>query len=94
MLSGSITDFDVGGMNPDWSVELMKQALDGIGVATSGANMTKWTINGTAGDATGTWTATFYGIPTGEHQPSGVAGGFQSQYESDGYMVGAFGAER
>ena len=94
MLSGSITGFEVGGMNPDWSVELMKQGIDGTGIATSGANMTKWTINGTAGDAVGTWTATFYGIPAGEHQPSGVAGGFQSQYESDGYMVGAFGAER
>ncbi len=95
MLSGSITGFDVGGMNPDWSVELMKYAIAGTGIATTETeDRTKWTINGIAGDAGGSWSAHFYDTPTGEHQPSGVAGGFQAQYESDGYMVGAFGAER
>ncbi len=95
MLGGSITGFDVGGMNPGWSVELVKHAITGTGLAPATATaMTKWTINGTAGDAGGTWSAYFYGTPAKEHQPSGVAGGFQAQYESDGFMVGAFGAER
>ncbi|MDE0697402.1 MAG: hypothetical protein OXH76_16390 [Boseongicola sp.] len=92
MLSGSITGFDIGGVNPGWSVELMKHAIDGTGIAADA--QTKWTVDGTAGDAGGSWTAAFYGKPSDEHQPSGVAGGFEASYESDGYMVGAFEAER
>ena len=95
MLSGSITGFDIGGMDPGWSVELMKHAIAGTGIAIDTATaMTKWTVDGTAGDAGGNWSAAFYGKPADEHQPSGVAGGFEASYESDGYMVGAFGAER
>lgn len=93
MLSGSITGFNVGGMTPDWSVELMKRTIADTGVAAE-ADSTKWTVDGTAGDAGGSWSAAFYGKPADEHQPSGVAGGFEASYESDGYMVGAFGAER
>ena len=94
-LSGSITGFDVGGMTPDWSVELMKQDIADKGIANNSAGkMTKWTVDGTAGDAAGTWTAEFYDVPEGQHQPMGVAGGFQAEFGSDGRMVGAFGAER
>ncbi|MXX91588.1 MAG: hypothetical protein F4213_02805 [Boseongicola sp. SB0677_bin_26] len=95
MLSGSITGFDIGGMNPNWSVELMKHAIGDTGIAVDTATaMTKWTIGGTADAAGGNWSAAFYQVPDGEHQPSGVAGGFEATYESDGRMVGAFGAER
>ena len=95
MLSGSITGFDIGGMDPGWSVELVKHAIVGVGIASDvDTGRTKWTVDGNTGDAMGSWNATFYGIPANEHQPSGVAGGFEAQYESDGYMVGAFGAER
>ncbi len=93
MLGGSITGFNVGGMNPGWSVELMKQTIADTGVAAA-ADSTKWTVDGTAGAAGGSWSAAFYGKPADEHQPTGVAGGFEASFESDGYMVGAFGAER
>ena len=93
MLSGSITGFNVGGMNPGWSVELMKQSIADTGVALA-TDSTKWTVDGTTGDAGGSWSAAFYGKPSDEHQPSGVAGGFKASYESDGYMVGVFEAER
>ena len=99
MLSGSITGFDIGGVKPGWSVELMEHAIAETGVAYNATaadrtSQTKWTINRVAGDPGGSWSAQFYDVPEDEHQPSGVAGGFQAQYESDGYMVGAFGAER
>ena len=95
MLSGSITDFDVGGVNPGWSVELMRHAIAATGVAVDTATaQTKWTVDGTAGAAGGNWSAQFYEVPDDQHQPKGVAGGFEATYESDGFMVGAFGAER
>ncbi len=94
-LSGSITGFDVGGVKPDWSVELVGHDIASTGVATDvDTSRTKWTVDGTAGDAAGSWSAQFYDVPKDQHQPMGVAGGFEAQYESDGYMVGAFGAER
>ncbi len=94
-LSGSITGFDVGGVKPDWSVELVGHDIASTGVATDvDTSRTKWTVDGTAGDAAGSWSAQFYDVPKDQHQPMGVAGGFEAQYESDGFMVGAFGAER
>lgn len=99
MLGGSITNFDVGGHNPDWSVALGSSAIDAVTGAVANAGTTTWTIGGTDGDARndaagGGWTARFHDIPAGAHQPTGVAGGFRAQFESDGYMVGAFGAEK
>ena len=99
-LSGSITNFDVGGHNPDWSVALGSAGITPGSSAVSGGTTT-WTVGGTAGTARldaangGGWTAKFYDIPGDDaHQPTGVAGGFKAQYDSDGYMVGAFGAEQ
>ncbi|MDE0209924.1 MAG: hypothetical protein OXJ64_08575, partial [Boseongicola sp.] len=91
--------FDVGGHNPDWSVALGSSAIDAGTGAAANVGATTWTINGTEEDARndaagGGWTARFHDIPDGTHQPTGVAGGFRAQYESDGYMVGAFGANR
>ena len=98
MLSGSITNFDVGGHNPDWSVALGSSSIT-PGTSAVGGGTTTWTVSGTDGTARldaagGGWTAQFYDIPSGAHQPTGVAGGFKAQYDSDGYMVGAFGAEQ
>jgi len=93
-LKGEITGFNVGGVDvPEWSVELMEQNIAGGGVAAVNKG-TKWTLDGTAADAAGTWSASFYDIPEDEHQPKGVAGGFVSHYGADGRMVGAFGGER
>jgi len=93
-LKGEITGFNVGGVDvPEWSVELMEQNIAAGGVAAA-AKGTKWTLDGTAADAAGSWSASFYEIPEDEHQPKGVAGGFVSHYGADGRMVGAFGGER
>ena len=100
MLSGSITNFDVGGHNPDWSVALGSSSIDpSNGAVVAGTGTTTWTIGGTAGTARdntadGGWSAQFYDIPASMHQPTGVAGGFRARYDSDGYMVGSFGAEQ
>ena len=99
MLSGSITNFDVDGHNPDWSVALGASAIATDTSEVANAGTTTWTIGGTAGTARneaagGGWSAKFYDIPTGAHQPTGVAGGFKARYDSDGYMVDAFGAEQ
>ena len=99
MLGGTIDNFDVGGAQPDWVVKLNTTPLGTDSGAldpddTTPENTTVWTIDGTDGDAGGSWSAQLYDIPTGSHQPVGVAGGFQASYESDGHMVGAFGAEQ
>ena len=96
-LTGTIDNFDVGGMKPGWSVALSGGSIaNGTGtVATAATTTTTWTIDGTKGAALASgWSAQLYDIPTGAHQPTGVAGGFRAEYESDGYMVGAFGAEQ
>lgn len=94
-LKGDITGFNVGGVEvPDWSVELMEQPINTSGGVTIATPSTKWAIDDTAAAASGDWSASFYDIPEGEHQPKGVAGGFVSHYGTDGRMVGAFGAER
>ena len=92
-LTGSITGFDIDGVKPDWSVELVGHDIASTGVAAANSK-TKWTVDGITDDANGSWSAKFYDVPKGQHQPMGVAGGFEAEYESDGYMVGAFGAER
>ena len=96
-LSGTIDNFDVGGMKPGWSVALDGGAITpGTGtVGEDDLRTTTWTIDGTDGAAlANAWHAQLYDIPDGGHQPTGVAGGFEAQYDSDGYMVGAFGAEQ
>ncbi len=83
MLSGTITNFNVGGFEPDWSVALGSSSIS-IAGAVANAGTTTWTIGGTKGTARneaagGGWTAKFYDIPDGAHQPTGVAGGFKAQ---------------
>ncbi|MDE0698282.1 MAG: hypothetical protein OXH76_20885 [Boseongicola sp.] len=100
MVSGSITNFDIGGHDPGWLVMLNESTISGNSGDVTGPTTTTWTIDGSAGTAYadndgGGWTAQFYDIPTADaHQPTGVAGGFRARYDSDGYMVGAFGAEQ
>ena len=96
-LAGTIDGFDIDGTDPGWSVALKGGMIDANSgtVGQAGGTTTTWTIGGTDGDALpSAWSAQLYDIPTGGHQPTGVAGGFEAQYDSDGYMVGAFGAEQ
>ena len=96
MLGGEITGFKVGGVDTDWKVELEKAIIVGSdgGVGATINPKTKWTAGGTAADAAGDWSAHFYDLPEDQHQPTGVAGGFQAEHGDEGRMVGAFGAER
>ncbi len=100
-LSGTVDNFDIGGVKPEWEVELMKAGIESNGrLSTSAAVQTKWTVDGTAGDPYGGnnnaagWRASFYDMPTDERTPRGVGGGFVARHGSEGRMVGAFGAER
>ena len=82
-----------------WSVALNRADITAASGAVAGATTTTWTIGGTEGTARadaadGGWSAQFYGIPDGAHQPTGVAGGFRARYDGDGCMVRAFGAEQ
>lgn len=96
-LTGTIDNFNVNGMNPGWSVALKGGAITASSgnVPVGATTTTTWTIDGTDGDALpSAWSAQLYDIPSTGHQPTGVTGGFKAQYDSDGYMVGAFGAEQ
>ena len=101
MIEGSITDFDVGGKSPDWSVALNKTPLSATGVTEpSGTpeNTTAWTIGGVKASNTGTWSGRLYdqgdAVGTFGVPPTGVTGGFNAVYGKVGRMVGAFGAEK
>ena len=94
MLKGDLTNFKVGGVDVGWSVELIEKSVGSGAVALGTGSHTKWTVNENTAAASGNWTAAFYDLPDGEHQPKGVAGGFISHHGDEGRMVGAFGAER
>ena len=55
--------------------------------------MTKWTIDGTAGDAAGQWTGSLKDNGD-DGVPKVATGTFYSTYGADGKMVGAFGANK
>ena len=102
MLEGEITKFMIGGESPNWTVKLNKATLAAGGIgADAGANTT-WSIEGVDSNESGGWQAKMYdqgpvvGGDNGSErpQPTGVTGGFNSQFGVDGHMVGAFGAEK
>ena len=101
MISGTVDNFvGADGMARDWSVELMDTAVSATGViagdGTTGSTdrqMTKWTIGGTAGAASGEWTGQLYDNGT-DNVPKTAAGTFFSMYGQDASMVGAFGANK
>ena len=101
MISGTIDNFvGADGMSRDWSVELMDTAVSATGAiagdGTSGntdRQMTKWTIGGTAGAASGEWTGQLYENGT-DGVPKTAAGTFFSMYGQGNSMVGAFGANK
>ncbi len=103
-ISGTINNFKVGddGEARDWSVALMKSTISDTGdiagdpdtPGDTAAQMTTWTIGGTASDAAGSWSGTLR--EQGDDGVPGIATGtFHSTYGpngNDGNMVGAFGA--
>ncbi len=95
-LSGTINNFDIEGVKPKWSVELMERSIvpGMLGVDAGDAPGTKWTADGTTAEAGGDWSADFYDMPGSQRTPKGVTGGFLADHGDEGEMVGAFGAER
>ena len=106
-VSGTIDNF-VGADDKmrDWSVALSESvistgglisgalAADGTPSTTdTGAQMTTWTIGGTAADADGQWSGNL--LETGDDDVPAIATGtFYSTYGQDGRMVGAFGVNK
>ena len=92
MITGTIDNFvGADGESRDWSVELMEAAITDGGLISDGATtMTKWTVGGTAGDASGQWSGALYETGT-DGVPSVGTGTFHSVFGRDGRMVGAFG---
>ena len=97
-ITGTINNFiGADGESRNWSVELMESAIaDGGGItgtsadAAAGNQMTKWTVGGTAGGASGEWSGTLF--DNGDDLvPSIGTGTFYSEFGRDGKMVGAFG---
>ena len=97
-VTGTLDNFmGADGMSRDWSVEMMKQTVatnggfDGTdGRGDGGASKTKWTIDGTAGSASGLWRGKFK-EPRDDLVPTVGFGTFHSSFGVDGRMVGAFG---
>ena len=96
--TGTIDNFmGADGMSRDWSVEMMKQTISSIGRingtdgnGTGGASKTKWTIDGTAGSASGLWRGNLKDNGD-DGVPKVGTGTFHSTFGMDGRMVGAFG---
>ena len=101
-VTGTIDNFmGADGMMRDWSVELKKSTVgDGGAIAgdpaTSGntdAQMTVWTIGGTAAAAAGEWSGSLQNNGD-DSVPKVASGTFHSTYGTAGEMVGGFGANK
>ena len=99
-ISGTIDNFTGGdGEGRDWSVALSESTISDAGAITgdpetagdTAAQMTVWTIGGTAADAAGQWSGDLREQGT-DSVPGIATGTFHSMYGGDGQMVGAFGA--
>ncbi len=106
-IEGTISNFRTGALGSpperqrDWSVELMSTGLkvhttnpkENVG-DWKATKKTKWTIGGTAADASGNWTGSFTqqdGGRGGTILPKVLTGNFYSEYGGSGRMVGGFG---
>ena len=98
-ISGTVKDFmNDAGRDLGWTVMLNRADTNGRGTdgTLGGGTEPNGTFSGnTTGDGTaqsGSWNGQFYG-PSTTVLPSGVAGEFDANF-NDGYVAGAFGAER
>ena len=98
-IEGTIDMFmGADGMARDWSVKLMESAVSDTGMiagdGTAGntdAQMTEWTIDGTAANEGGQWMGNLQEAGD-DGVPMVATGTFYSVFGGDGKMVGAFGA--
>ncbi len=104
MVTGTISGFRTGtldsataGTSRNWSVELLKKpfvADGGFDQPIAGGG-TKWTMDGTAANASGTWEGTFAeGGDTTDGLPDVAVGTFYTEYHNLGRMVGGFGVNK
>ncbi len=99
-VSGSISDFYVGddGTHMDWTVTLGSAALnDGGAVARVGAGVdpnVTWAVGSVKANAAGSWEAQLSnsGARRNDDLPTGIAGAFNTTFNEQGRMIGAFGA--
>ena len=84
----------------NWSVKLMKShigddgALSGVAAdGSGGAQMTEWTIDGTAAADSGNWSGSLRNNGN-DDVPQVATGTFYTEYGTAGRMVGAFGANK
>ena len=99
MLSGSISDFRIGddGTDPNWTVTLSAATItDAGGVARTGADAANvtWAVGSSKANAAGSWEAQLSnsGASRNDNLPTGVAGAFNTSFNEQGRMIGAFGA--
>ncbi len=106
MITGTIDQFmGADGMSRNWSVELMESAIGNAGLIrrsdddnsdladTDPGAMTKWTIDGTEGDAVGSWTGALKDNGD-DGVPKIATGTFDSTHGPGNSMVGAFGVNK
>ncbi|MDE0240312.1 MAG: hypothetical protein OXQ84_08965 [bacterium] len=100
-VKGMVDNFTgADGMSRDWMVALNPSTVSDTGdIAgdpdTSGntdAQMTVWTMGGTAANAAGEWSGNLYENDATSGVPQVATGTFYSEFSRDGRMVGAFGA--
>ncbi len=98
-ITGTIDEFiGADGESRDWSVELKEAAVAATGGITREGtdqtdNDTVWTIGGTAGPASGTWSGTLYDNGD-DGVPKVGTGTFHSTHGTGNSMVGAFGVNK
>ena len=102
MMSGSISDFRLGddGMDPNWTVTLSGATITDAGAVervvpsdTVDPNVT-WAVGDSNADAAGGWQAQLSntGAERNDNLPTGVSGAFNANFNEQGRMIGAFGA--
>ena len=107
MMSGSISDFQLGdyGTDPNWTVTLRQTGITipGSSVVRAGPDgtagnaddaTTQWAVGESKADAAGGWEAQFSstGKSRNDDLPTGVSGAFNAEFGEQGRMLGAFGA--
>ena len=96
-MSGTISSFRLGddGMDPDWTVTLSTAPVTDAGaVARAATVMTQWAVGSNMANAAGGWEAQLSntGAVRNDNLPTGVSGAFNADFNEQGRMIGAFGA--
>ncbi len=97
MMNGSIFGFRLGddGTDPGWTVTLMPHAISTAdGSVARADSSTQWAVGSSKADAAGGWQAQLSntGKSRNDNLPTGVSGTFNANFNEQGRMLGAFGA--